>query len=212
MCWTNAASLAWPPTTLTTVTTALERVELGLFAVIGRPAKHLQDFLEKCVTVGDTNTFKEVELKGNRETEIPALSSTKFRVIEKVLQFFSSRFSSLNTHAVPKARTIFDHKTWPEDLQELATFGEEAVHTLLEHFQSPLEKNGCNLAGAEQEWATMKVHIFTHLRMLQYESLWQRMHTEHTDEYKNVLMLIEIILILPILPLPILLLQGDLVQ
>ena len=156
-------------TTLTTVTTALERVELGLSAMIGRPAKHLQEFLDMCVIVGDTNTFKEVELKGDRETEIAALSSAKSRVIEKVLQFFSSRFSSLNTHAVLKAGTIFDHKTWPEDLQELATYGEVALHTLLDHFQSPLENNGCNLADAEHEWATMKVYIFTQLRMLQYE-------------------------------------------
>ena len=103
-----------------------------------------------------------MELKGNSETEIAALSSAKSRVIEKVLQFFSSHFSSLNTHAVLKAGTIFDHKTWPEDLQELATFGEETLHTLLEHFQSPLEKNGCNLAGTEQEWAIYHESIHLH--------------------------------------------------
>ena len=173
-------------TTLTTVTTALEWVELGLSAMIGRPAKHLHEYLEKCVTVGDTNTFKEVELKGDRETNIAALSSAKSRVIEKVLQFFSSCFSSLNMHAVLKSGTIFNHKTWLENLQELETYGQEALHTLLEHFQSPLEKIGCNLAEAEQEWATMKVYIFTHLRMLQYEILWQRMLTEHTKECFNV--------------------------
>ena len=153
--------------------------------MIGRPTKHLQEFLEKCVTVGDTNTFKEVELKGDREMEIAAFSSAKYHVIEKVLQFFSSRFSSLSTHAVLKAGTIFDHKTWPQDLQELATFGEEALHKLLVHFQSPLENNGCNLANAEEEWATMKVYIFTHLRMLQYENLWMRILTEHMDEIQE---------------------------
>ena len=46
-------------TTFTTVTTALERVELGLFAMIGRPAKHLQDFLEKCVTNSDTTPLRK---------------------------------------------------------------------------------------------------------------------------------------------------------
>ena len=132
------------------------------------------------MTVGDINTFKEMELKGDRETEMAALSSAKSHVIEKILQFFSSRFSPLNTYALLKTGTIYDHKTWPEDLQELATYGEDALHTLLEHFQSALEKNGCNLAEAEQEWATMEVYIFTHLRMLQYESLWKRMLTEHT--------------------------------
>ena len=87
-----------------------------------------------------------------------------------------------------KAASIFNHKTWPEDLQELATFGESALHTMLEHFQSLLERNDCDLASAEREWATMKVYIFRHLKMLQYESLWQRMLSEHAAEYKNVLM------------------------
>ena len=72
-------------TTLTGVTTALERVELGLSAMVQRPARHLQDFLDNCVTAGNTNTsFMEVELRGEMETELAALSTVKSRVIEKV--------------------------------------------------------------------------------------------------------------------------------
>ena len=128
-------------TTLTTVTTALERVELGLSAMLARPAKHLKEFFETCVTTGDSNVFKEMDLQGDRELEIAAFSSVKSRVIEKVLHF-SSRFSSLSTHAVLKAGIIFDHKTWPDDVKELATFGEEALRTLLQHFQTPLINKG----------------------------------------------------------------------
>ena len=164
--------------------------------MLARPAKHLKEFFETCVTTGDSNFFKEMDLQGDRELEIAAFSSVKSRVIEKVLHFFSSRFSS-STHAVLKAGIIFDHKTWPVDVKELATFGEEAVRTLLQHFQTPLINKGCNLTDVEQEWAPMKVYIFEHLRLLHYEILWQRMLNEHSDEYKNVLMLVEIILILP---------------
>ena len=44
-------------TTLTGVTTALERVELGLSAMVMSPAKHLQRFLDNCTTVKNTTTY-----------------------------------------------------------------------------------------------------------------------------------------------------------
>ena len=38
--------------TLTTVCTALQRVEQGMSAMVGRPAQHLQMFPESCITEG----------------------------------------------------------------------------------------------------------------------------------------------------------------
>lgn len=61
-------------------------------------------------------------------------------MIYEVLLFFFFHFSSLSTHAAVKAGAIFDPKTWPEDVQELATYGEADLHTLLEHFWSSLER------------------------------------------------------------------------
>ena len=110
-------------TTLTGVTTALERVELGLSAMVTRPAKHLQRFLDNCTTVENTTTYMEIELKGDMESELEALSSLKSRINYKVLRFFNTRFSSLNSHAVLKAGSIFDPRNWPENKKELATYG-----------------------------------------------------------------------------------------
>ena len=89
---------------------------------------------------------------------------------------------------------IFDHKIWPE---ELTTYGEDDLRTLATHFQDPLEKHGFNLASAEQEWATMKVFIHSNLNKVRYDALWQRMLTEHEQDYPNIVMLVELILILP---------------
>lgn len=55
--------------------------------------------------------------------------------------FFFFRFSSLNAHAALKAGALFDSKTWPEDVQELATYREADLYTLLKRFWSPLERN-----------------------------------------------------------------------
>ena len=46
-------------TTLTTVTTALERVKLGLSAMLARPGNNLQEIFETCVTTGNTNSSKK---------------------------------------------------------------------------------------------------------------------------------------------------------
>ena len=43
----------------------------------------------------------------------------------------------------------------------------------------------------------MKVFIHSNLNMLRYDALWQRMLTEHEQDYPNVIMLVELILILP---------------
>ena len=182
--------------TLTTVHTALQRLELALSAMISRPAQHLHSFLENCV--GESNTFQGVDLRGERDAEIERFSYVKTRIIHAILRFLESRFSSFDTSAVLKAGTIFDHKTWPEDRKELATFGEENLKCLLTHFRAPLEHNGCNLVAAEQEWLNMKIYIFHNLQMLQYTTLWQRMLNEYSEDYHNILMVVEIILVLPI--------------
>ena len=98
-------------TTLTSVTTALEGVELGLSAMVTRPAKHLQRFLDNCTTVENTTTYMELELKGDMESELEALSSLKSRIIDKVLRFFNTRISSLNSHAVLKAGQYLTQET-----------------------------------------------------------------------------------------------------
>ena len=137
--------------TLTTVCTALQRVELGMSAMVGRPAQHLQMFLENCITDGSCTKFKDVELVGDYEEEIAALTAVKTRIIDCVLEFLSSRFTSLESNAVLHSGKIFDHKIWPEDNQELATYGEDDLRTLATHFQDPLDNHGFNLAYAEQE-------------------------------------------------------------
>ena len=73
--------------TLTKVCTALQRVELGMSAMVGRPAQNLQMFLENCITDGSCTKFKDVELVGDYEEEIAALTAVKARIIDCVLEF-----------------------------------------------------------------------------------------------------------------------------
>ena len=116
--------------------------------------------------------------------DVVSPSSDSKTAVSGVTYLWQNNKQTKLLHAVLKAGIIFYHKTWPVDVKELATFGEEAVCTLLQHFQTPLINKGCNLTDMEQECATMKVYIFEHLRLLQYEILWQRMLNEHSDEYK----------------------------
>nr|XP_055071756.1 zinc finger protein 862-like isoform X1 [Misgurnus anguillicaudatus] len=45
---------------------------------------------------------------------------------------------------------VFIHDSWPETLEELVDYGIEEVHYLLDHFQSVLERNGCDCALAKE--------------------------------------------------------------
>ena len=158
--------------------------------MISRPAQNLHSFLENCV--GESNTFQGVDLRGERDAEIERFSYVKTRIIHAILRFLESRFSSFDTSAVLKAGTIFDHKTWPEDRKELATFGEENLKCLT-RFRAPLEHNGCDLVAAEQEWLNMKIYVFHNLRMLQYTTLWQRMLNDYSEDYHNILMVVRVL-------------------
>ena len=127
--------------------------------MLGRPAHHLHAFLENCITESGCNTFQEIQLKGDRDEEIQEFTTVKSHIIECVIQYLSSRFTSLGSNAVLRACRMFDHRIWPQDRQEFATYGEDDLQTLATHFKDVLEEHSFNLASAQCEWTTMKVFI-----------------------------------------------------
>lgn len=52
----------------------------------------------------------------------------------------------------------FDTKLWPESDDDLATYGNEEVPLLLEHFKQVLVANGCacDTESVMSEWARLK--------------------------------------------------------
>ena len=173
----------------------LYSTELQLRAMIARPGKNLQDFLDG---MGDGNIYKGVTLK-RMPNDLNAFIRDKQRIINTIIQFLNSRFKSLDSDPVLAAGKIFDPRVWPESVEDLATYGEAEVECLVQHFRPALERNDFDFAAVAGEWSALKACVtannFRHSDPL---ILWQRMFTAFKDQFPNILMLVEIIIILPL--------------
>ena len=164
--------------------------ELQLRAMIARPGKNLQDFLNE---VGDGHIYKGVTLK-RMPNDLKAFIRDKQRMINTIIQFLNSRFESLDAGG-----KIFDPRVWPESVEDLAAYGAAEVDCLFQHFRPAFEGNDFDFAAVAEECSAVKASVtannFRHLDPL---ILWQRMFTAFKDQFPNILMLVEIILILPL--------------
>jgi hypothetical protein len=60
-------------------------------------------------------------------------------------------------------RTFLNHlNEWPGDMQSLATFGQEQLNLLLQHFQDSLTRGGCDLDLIKTEWTDFKAYVYKH--------------------------------------------------
>ena len=173
----------------------LYSTELQLRAMIARPGKNLQDFLDE---VGDSHIYKGVTLK-RMPNDLNAFIGDKQRMINTIIQFLNSIFESLDSDPVLATGKIFDPRVWPESVEDLAAYGEAEVDCLVQHFRPALVGNDFDFAAVAGEWSALKACVtannFRHLDPL---ILWQRMFTAFKDQFPNILMLVKIILILPL--------------
>ena len=94
---------------------------------------------------------------------------------------------------------FFDPMVWPESVEDLAAYGEAEVDCLVQHFRPALERNDFDFAAVAGEWSALKACVTANnFRYLGPLILWQRMFTACKDQFPNILMLVEIILILPL--------------
>ena len=111
----------------------------------------------------------------------------------------NSRFESLDSDPVLVAEKIFDPRVLPESVEDLAAYGEAEVDCLVQHFRPALEGNDFDFAAVAGEWSALEACVTTNnFRHLDPLILWQRMFTAFKDQFPNILMLVEIILILPL--------------
>jgi hypothetical protein len=101
------------------------------------------------------------------------------------------------TKAVLQATQIFDTSDWPVDRQQLAVYGTQQVQLLEAHFEQFLDHIGCDKAQLQQEWVQVKAHLGNR-RVNNIIPKINSLFTIDGDRFKNILMLIETVLVLPI--------------
>ena len=122
-------------------------------------------------------------------------------IIDVVIDKISGRLENPQdpTKSILQAAQVFDTNNWPSDRQQLAAYGTHQLDLLVTHFEQFLEHIGCNTAQVQQEWVQMKAHIGNRImnnavNIPKINSLF----VTAADRFKNILMLIETVLVLPI--------------
>ena len=187
----------------------------------GRPVPdgHLAKFLKR---VESSSTFQGIALNGSLEDKVKrgggtskGLQSEIETAVDLCKQGLTERFnvlinaSELNgskkqavygTENVVHDMLILNVDAWPSDPKDLVDFGREEIQRLVEWFRPLLQKTGCNIEAVQDQWVSMKMLVKSQFQKLDYVNLWQTFITKapYKDNFKDVLKLVEIVLVLPI--------------
>lgn len=182
--------------TLTAAKDGLDNTILQLTAMIARPGPCLQEAVQ---SIGDGNDYQGITLKRGEQDLIQFNNTTKPQVINCINAYLEQRFENIKgSDQTLLAMSVFDITLWPDDRMALATYGEDKIHHLVEHFRLLLDKNDFKFDAVLQEWSGLKTCICNNYLDLNPQALWKRVFTYHSNRFPNVLMLVEITLILPL--------------
>lgn len=175
----------------------LETAVLNLLQLRQQPGAKLQGFLDSITVQNNKGLYKNTELKYySPQFDYTTLQS----VIDIVVDRISGRLENPNdpTKSILQAAQIFDTKDWPNDRQQLAVYGTQQLQQLSDHFQVFLDNIGCDRNQLLPEWVHVKAHIGNRLINNVNLPKINTLFVQQPDQYKNILMLIEIVLVLPI--------------
>ena len=105
-----------------------------------------------------------------------------------------------STTQVVKDMLVFNIDSWPTSSEDLVDFGNEAVDRLTKWFAPVLQKAGCEADVIPEQWFSLKVLVNTSFCDKDYASLWGIMliKVPYKNNFRNVIHLVEIMLVLPI--------------
>ena len=86
------------------------------------------------------------------------------------------------------ALSVLDTSLWPGDRAELATYGEDKILHLVQHFRPLLQRKQFDFEAVQEEWSGLKVCISNNFLDLNLTALWKRVFTNYSDRFCNVLM------------------------
>ena len=179
---------------------------------------HLAKFWEK---VEGTQTFQGVTLTGSIHGKVAKRGGSTSRSLQSemetaaslTLQGLHNRFGvllgtesqvgkspSYDSTKVVSDMLVFNIDSWPTRPGDLLDFRSEEIMLLARRFQPILERAGCKISAIQDQWISLKVMVNGQFRKLDYGSLWEMLLAKvpYTDDFKDVLHLVELVLVLPI--------------
>lgn len=94
---------------------------------------------------------------------------------------------------------MFDISLLPDDREELATYGEDKIHHLVQYCRPLLQRSNFDFQVVQEEWSGLKVCISNYFRNFNLKALSKRVFNSYHDwQFCNILMLVEILLMFPL--------------
>lgn len=152
-------------------------------------------------------SFQNIPLKG---CDLPGFSEELNHLIDKTVDItvkeLERRFEMMRDNTqhkntkraeIIRCFSVFCHDSWPDDIH---TFGENEIDTLLKWYQDILLKNGCDISAVQAKCRLLKALAKGQFSDKSYCSLWEVLLTKepYFTDFQNVLHLVEIMFVLPI--------------
>lgn len=204
------------PVSVSLVKEAMARVECLKSRPI--PDGHLAAFLKNVKSASD---LQGIALTGSLEGTVKrggglpkSLQSEIETAINLCTHGLNERFGILiNASATTKSENeavygpqvvndmlILNVDVWPSNPVDLVDHGREQIQRLIEWFRPLLHAAGCNIDAIQDQWVSMKILVKNQFQKMDSITLWQTFLTKapYKDNFKDVLHVIEIVLVLPI--------------
>ena len=144
--------------------------------------------------------YQNVHLKIYNRT-FNAIKTHYKQTVSRICSSVEKCFAGIQESPIFKnIEVLLDTKSWPKD-KDSGNFGDEAVKEIC-HFQELLSKNNCKVNNIMSEWITLKTHMLPLVKnnkCVKYLDIWSKVFTSKIikEEYKNILHIFEIMLIVP---------------
>ncbi|CAC5417109.1 unnamed protein product [Mytilus coruscus] len=153
--------------------------------------RELSNFL--ATADAQNSTYKDIQLSNVNLDE--DFTKQKQVIVDFIVAALDNRFEPMEKDPVLKAASlIFTFSEWPQDRNELATYGNEEMAFLLENFHEILERNGCNLdviMDNNREWKDFKAYVGRHKATLAVENFF--IYPDLKRRFEHLILVLELI-------------------
>jgi len=182
--------------TLSAMFDAISTANLSLIELRTVNGRELSDFLGK--VDAQKKTYKDIQLVNVNMDE--DFTREKHVIVDMIVAALDNRFEPMENDPVLKAASsILTFSDWPQNRNDLATFGNEDMALLLEHFHTVLDRNGCDvdaIMGQNGEWTDFKGYIGRHKATVAVENFF--IYPDLKIRFKYMVLVLELLLSFPL--------------
>ena len=190
-------------TDIVSVVAAIEKTKKQLKRLADKSFEELpmvKSFLGKIVSSEEGHQYEDIFFK-KIELSMKNVSSIKCQMVGLIRDHLISRLQNDEISVLKSASIILDSKGWDRDDE---TLGDEEIHDLYKHFETPLKNAGVNCTTVDdviEEWHNLIEYTTTYLNRstLSHKRVWYKLFNSiGKSRWSNILLLIELLFCLRI--------------